>query len=41
MFNKAEIEINKLNNADIIATSDIGIIGPPDWKDWFNQNEEQ
>lgn len=39
MFKKAEIEINKLNNVDIIVTSDIGITGPPDWKDWMNQDE--
>ena len=34
MFKKAEIEIHELNNVDIIVTSDIGITGPPDWKDF-------
>ena len=38
MFEKAEIQINKLNNVDIIVTSDIGITGPSDWKDWVTQN---
>ena len=40
MFKKAEIEINELNNVDIIVTSDIGITGPPDWKEWMAQYEE-
>lgn len=40
MFEKAEIEINKLNDVDIIVTSDIGITGPSDWKNWMMQNED-
>lgn len=34
MFQKAEIEINKIDLVDIIVTSDIPIEGPPDWEDW-------
>ena len=34
MFQKAEIEINKIDLVDIIVTSDIPIDGPPDWGDW-------
>lgn len=41
MFKKAEIEIIKLNIVDIIVTSDIGITGPPDWKEWMFENEEE
>ena len=34
MFEKAEIEINNIDFVDIIITSDIPIIGPPDWEEW-------
>ena len=40
MFQKAEIEINKIDLVDIIVTSDIPIVGAPDWGDWEEQTGE-